>query len=236
MKKWIFIWLLNWSLLIQAQINGGYIDTEESIQTLQYDKNLNISEERTFELTPNSKYSGDAFQYNDHIKASKPEIPTVDASPKVEVSSGLLRILLLVVLAVLAIIAILYRSDFSYFKLSKYRQKEEDKLNNIDDEHIDENDFEQLLSRAIQNNNFRLAIRYHYLLLLKNLSQKQYIEYHKDKTNTEYQFELKEGAIRSGFSYLSYIYTYVWYGEFAIDHPTFATIEKKYESFKRQLK
>ena len=72
MKKWIFIWLLNWSLLIQAQINDGYIDTEESIQTLQYDKNLNISEERTFELTPNSKYSGDAFQYNDHIKASKP--------------------------------------------------------------------------------------------------------------------------------------------------------------------
>ena len=110
-------------LLIQAQINDGYIDTEESIQTLQYDKNLNISEERTFELTPNSKYGGDAFQYNDHIKASKPEIPTVDASPKVEVSSGLLRILLLVVLAVLAIIAILYRSDFSYFKLSKYRQK-----------------------------------------------------------------------------------------------------------------
>ena len=236
MKKWIFIWLLNWSLLIQAQINDGYIDTEESIQTLQYDKNLNISEERTFELTPNSKYSGDAFQYNDHIKASKPEIPTVDTSPKVEVSSGLLRILLLVVLAVLAIIAILYRSDFSYFKLSKYSQKEEDKLSNIDDEHIDENDFEQLLSRAIQNNNFRLAIRYHYLLLLKNLSQKQYIEYHKDKTNTEYQFELKEGAIRSGFSYLSYIYTYVWYGEFVIDHPTFATIEKKYESFKRQLK
>ena len=236
MKKWILILLLNWSLLIQAQINDGYIDTEESIQTLQYDKNLNISEERTFELTPNSKYSGDAFQYNDHIKASKPEIPTVDTSPKVEVSSGLLRILLLVVLAVLAIIAILYRSDFSYFKLSKYRQKEEDKLSNIDDEHIDENDFEQLLSRAIQNNNFRLAIRYHYLLLLKNLSQKQYIEYHKDKTNTEYQFELKEGAIRSGFSYLSYIYTYVWYGEFVIDHPTFATIEKKYESFKRQLK
>ena len=236
MKKWIFICLLNWSLLIQAQINDGYIDTEESIQTLQYDKNLNISEERTFDLTPNSKYSGDAFQYNDHIKASKPEIPTVDTSPKVEVSSGLLRILLLVVLAVLAIIAILYRSDFSYFKLSKYRQKEEDKLSNIDDEHIDENDFEQLLSRAIQNNNFRLAIRYHYLLLLKNLSQKQYIEYHKDKTNTEYQFELKEGAIRSGFSYLSYIYTYVWYGEFVIDHPTFATIEKKYESFKRQLK
>ena len=236
MKKWIFIWLLNWSMLIQAHINDGYIDTEESIQTLQYDKNLNISEERTFELTPNSKYSGDAFQYNDHIKASKPEIPTVDTSPKVEVSSGLLRILLLVVLAVLAIIAISYRSDFSYFKLSKYRQKEEDKLSNIDDEHIDENDFEQLLSRAIQNNNFRLAIRYHYLLLLKNLSQKQYIEYHKDKTNTEYQFELKEGAIRSGFSYLSYIYTYVWYGEFVIDHPTFATIEKKYESFKRQLK
>ena len=236
MKKWIFIWLLNWSLLIQAQINDGYIDTEESIQTLQYDKNLNISEERTFDLTPNSKYSGDAFQYNDHIKASKPEIPTVDTSPKVEVSSGLLRILLLVVLAVLAIIAILYRSDFSYFKLSKYRQKEEDKLSNIDDEHIDENDFEQLLSKAIQNNNFRLATRYHYLLLLKNLSQKQYIEYHKDKTNTAYQFELKEGAIRSGFSYLSYIYTYVWYGEFVIDHPTFATIEKKYESFKRQLK
>lgn len=37
-------------MLIQAQINDEYVvDTEESIQTLQYDKNLNISKERTLD-------------------------------------------------------------------------------------------------------------------------------------------------------------------------------------------
>ena len=35
--------------------------------------------------------------------------------------------------------------------------------------------------------------------------------------------------IRSQFSEVSYIYSYVWYGEFPIDSNTFKTVEKKYK-------
>ena len=91
--------------------------------------------------------------------------------------------------------------------------------------------FDTLLTNAINNGNYRLATRFHYLSLLKKLSQKELIKYDKDKTNTEYQFELKNKELRAKFSYLAYIYDYVWYGEFPVDQLKFGVIENKYKSF-----
>lgn len=243
MKKAIFILCFCWCILGYAQTTYEFTRIEESENTpteIQREKNINTAKDRYFLTTPNDKYNGKEFDYDDHIKAEEPEklerkIEPIEP-PKVEGSGLSLRLILLIVLATLAIVAILYKSDFSYFALSKYRQKKEDDLVSLDDQNIDENDFARLLAKAIQEKNYRLATRYHYLSLIKRLSDRNYIEYHKDKTNSEYQFELKEDVMRTGFSYLSYIYSYVWYGEFPVDELKFATIEKKYESFMSQIK
>ncbi|MGK0449122.1 MAG: hypothetical protein ACJA2M_002925, partial [Polaribacter sp.] len=63
------------------------------------------------------------------------------------------------------------------------------------------------------------------------LSAKKLIDYHKDKTNSEYLFEIEDTAMRSKFSYLSYVYTYVWYGEFSVDEQSFKAAQNKYQSF-----
>jgi len=76
-----------------------------------------------------------------------------------------------------------------------------------------------------------LATRYYYLSLLKRLSQKGLITYDKDKTNTEYKFELQDKQMRKKFSYLAYVYDYVWYGEFPVDESKFSTIETNYKTF-----
>jgi hypothetical protein len=80
-----------------------------------------------------------------------------------------------------------------------------------------------------------LAIRYYYLTSLKGLSTKEIIEYHKDKTNSEYLFEIENTTIRKEFSYLSYIYSYVWYGEFHVNEASFTIAQNKYQSFLNRL-
>ena len=64
-----------------------------------------------------------------------------------------------------------------------------------------------------------------------SLSKKELIDYHKDKTNSEYLYEIENNTMRTQFSYLSYVYSYVWYGEFPVDETNFKVAENKYQSF-----
>jgi len=47
------------------------------------------------------------------------------------------------------------------------------------------------------------------------------IEWHFDKTNNDYLNEIKDSQTKSLFKRVSYIYDYVWYGEFPIDETGF---------------
>jgi hypothetical protein len=78
-------------------------------------------------------------------------------------------------------------------------------------------DFNTLIAQAVENTDFRLAIRYQYLNMLKKLSEAEVISYDPEKTNFEYTYEIKNPATREQFQYTSYLYNYVWYGEFDID-------------------
>jgi len=93
--------------------------------------------------------------------------------------------------------------------------------------------FTKLISEAIANNDYRLAIRYQYLQMLKKMSASEIISYDPEKTNLDYTFEIKNEAIKEQFLYTSYVYNYVWYGEFAIDK---AQYEKAQTSFNLILK
>ena len=85
------------------------------------------------------------------------------------------------------------------------------------EENIAEVDFDSLIATSLKENNFRLATRYLYLKSLKVLTQKNTIDWHYDKTNTDYLNEIKDEKLKALFKRVSYIYDYVWYGEFPID-------------------
>ena len=86
---------------------------------------------------------------------------------------------------------------------------------------IFETNFVTLIKNAENNNNYRLAIRYYYLWLLKTLSEAEVIEYDVEKTNSDYYNEIANDNIKKEFSYTSYLYNYIWYGEFDIDATQF---------------
>jgi hypothetical protein len=101
---------------------------------------------------------------------------------------------------------------------------------------IYETDFKSLVTTAENDNNYRLAIRYYYLWLLKTLSNAEIIEYDVEKTNSDYYFEIKKEDTKEEFSYTSYLYNYIWYGEFDIDATQFNKAKTAFTQFLKSIK
>lgn len=96
-------------------------------------------------------------------------------------------------------------------------------------------DINALIEDAIKQKNYRLAIRYYYLLSLKYLSEKQLIDWLPQKTNEDYIQEIKEDAMKDDFKETTRIYDYVWYGEFAIDELKFHSMKDSFETFNNSI-
>jgi len=83
--------------------------------------------------------------------------------------------------------------------------------------------------------NYRNAIRYLYLDSLKNLSASNKIDWDFQKTNSDYYRELKDPTLKNLFKKVSYLYDYVWYGEFDLNETSFKEAQSEFESLKNQL-
>ena len=92
---------------------------------------------------------------------------------------------------------------------------------NYTEENITEVNFDQLISQANNEGNLRLATRFLYLKSLKILAKNNIIEWHFDKTNSDYLNEIKNSETRQLFKKVSYVYDYVWYGEFPVNKEQF---------------
>ena len=100
---------------------------------------------------------------------------------------------------------------------------------------IHSTNFKALISEAENNNNYRLAIRYYYLWLLKQLTQEELIEYDVEKTNSDYKNEIASKAIKKEFSYTSYLYNYIWYGEFDVNEEQFNKAKHAFINFLKTI-
>ncbi len=110
-----------------------------------------------------------------------------------------------------------------------FRKKEAPAINlNLAEEHIESLDLDTLISDAIQQKNYRLAIRYHHLKVLKTLSQHQIIEWHYEKTNQDYEKEIKVPETKLLFKDVSYLYDHIWYGEQEIDEFKYKAAQMKF--------
>ena len=73
------------------------------------------------------------------------------------------------------------------------------------EENIKDVNFDQLIEAALKDNNYRLATRYLYLKSLQILTNTAVIEWHYDKTNSDYINEIKNEKTKSVFKSISYI-------------------------------
>ncbi len=104
-------------------------------------------------------------------------------------------------------------------------------LNLNDEQIIKEADLDSLINEAVNGKDYRLAIRYYYLKILKQLIDNQLIDWHPDKTNRDYVNELKAKDLKTLFKHLTFIYDYVWYGKFTPAEKDFKDIKDDFNKF-----
>lgn len=103
------------------------------------------------------------------------------------------------------------------------------------EENITGANFQKLIQKANSDNDYRLAIRFYYLWLLKELDKNDHISYHPEKTNVDYQSEVATTKISEDFIKASYYYTYIWYGEFNINKEDYITASYIYNNLLKQI-
>lgn len=89
--------------------------------------------------------------------------------------------------------------------------------------------FDERILKATNDNDFRLAIRWHYLKLLNELNEKGLIKYEPFKTNIDYSLELSKNNDLEKFKNCSNIYDYVWYGNYSIEKMSYDKFKMSYE-------
>ncbi len=107
---------------------------------------------------------------------------------------------------------------------------------NIQEEHIENIDLDSYIKNALKEENYRLAIRYMYLKSLKLLSLNNIIDWHFEKTNSDYYREIENITLKENFKKTSYLYDNIWYGEYALDKAGFENAEKDFERLNQNLK
>jgi len=105
----------------------------------------------------------------------------------------------------------------------------------VSEENIHQIDFKNQIDEAVQLGEFRKAIRLLYLYALKQLSDKQLIEWESGKTNHDYLYELKTQSIKNTFTDLGYYFEFTWYGNFKADKAIYDQTFDLFKNFQNDL-
>lgn len=122
----------------------------------------------------------------------------------------------------LALLILLFLITKFFLKLNTKKHTETTNTNkpyiklNLEEELLTKANLAQLIAKAIEAKNYRLAIRYQYISLIKKLKEKEIITWEQQKTNEDYSKEIKQLKLKKHFNKLTHLYDFIWYGNFKI--------------------
>jgi hypothetical protein len=105
----------------------------------------------------------------------------------------------------------------------------------VTEEDIHSINFDLAIEQAVQNRDFRLAVRLLYLQSLKQLADKNYINWQLNKTNIAYVQELKGTKHQPVFTDLTVQFENTWYGDMPISAEGFTEVRTQFNQFNRQI-
>lgn len=103
------------------------------------------------------------------------------------------------------------------------------------EENLEEYDVSHYLQQAIDNKQYRIAIRLHYLLIIKELSAQKFIKWKRDKTNRNYLYETQDYPFAQNFRRSTNIFEKVWYGERDVTEGDFSMIHSHFSSLNNEI-
>jgi hypothetical protein len=96
-------------------------------------------------------------------------------------------------------------------------------------------ELERLLQEALSKGDFRGAIRIYFIFIIRDLAQKNWIRWEKDKTNFQYLREMSGKAEYNEFNRSVSYFEIIWYGKREIDKNTFEQIRPDFTRFLDKL-
>lgn len=141
---------------------------------------------------------------------------------------------IILIIAFVLIILKIANIELGGFMYTNKKNIEDDSFS-LEIEDIQDIPIRKLLRNAEDENNYRLMIRYAYLLILKDLHQKRLINWEIHKSNYDYLFETRSLGIKDDFRRITHHYESIWYGDIKIDPEYGSAIYKEMLSFENQL-
>ncbi len=163
----------------------------------------------------------------------KPEPVEMDMRAPFQISSDFLRVIGFIVIAALLIFLLLKLFGKGLFSNTKVA-KQKSIIKQLEDDPM-ESDLDRFLREAMENHDYRLAIRIYYIMLLKALHEKNFIIWKKDKTNMDYLSEMRRHNTFTQLETNTYIYEFIWYGERPIAESQFTTVSSSFISLIQQI-
>lgn len=102
-------------------------------------------------------------------------------------------------------------------------------------ENIHELDLPSLIKNYEDKKEYRSAVRYQFLYLLKLMTDKNMLEWDPEKTNRDYIRMLSGNALQSDFQKLSFVFENVWYGERTIGENEYTIFRKQYQQTQQKI-
>lgn len=183
------------------------------------------------------KYSSKAFDYN-------------DVQPPKEKSNFLSNILnyilsflaklpwvfIFYVIVILFILFIGYRiyKNGGLLKQNARKISEETDFNYIE-QNLNNINLNELISKAENNNNYPLAIRYLHYQNLQNLDKYGIIEWNPKKTNQQFINQIKNEKNKLDFQENTRIFNQIWFGEFVINADDYQNLKVMFNQFNQTI-
>lgn len=143
---------------------------------------------------------------------------------------------ILIGIGVLALAYIIYRL-ITNGKNPLYKVKKETTDNSPDwvEKNLMDINLNTHLEEAMEEKNYRLAIRYLHLINLKTLAQSNQIEWDIQKTNHEFLYEINDSGLKKDFSTTIIVYEHIWYGGFDATESQFEQYSALFNEFKMKI-
>lgn len=251
MNKFLFLFWFLISVPVWSQDSSAVIKTQNVKYTEKdiYVDNEPILLKPKFRTNFKQKYKSSEFQYE--VKVSEKNIwdrfkewlaywfKRVFGLSNMKVSSNYVEYTLKTIAALIVAYVIYLIVKIILNKEGKWVFGKSTTRKIYTDEEIEKNliyvDFEKLIQETLGKGDNRLVIRYYYLWLLKRLAEKNIIDWHTEKTNSDYLYEIQSADLKNDFQYLSYLYNYIWYGEFEMNEETFLHAKNAFEKTLKSL-
>jgi len=108
-------------------------------------------------------------------------------------------------------------------------------ISDEDHQMMQEQDIRGMIADAEAKQQYRLAVRYRYMKLLKDLDERNIIRLDAKATNWDYVQRMGQHSLKKQFLLLTRAYEYIWYGEFKVNADQYGLIKTEFEKMENSL-